>query len=210
MRRDGERPIGLIIFPIVIIIFNLYYWYPVYMGAWEWIDDIFMPTPFIIFFWINVGLSVIEIAMVTIGFYYRNNWARRYEIGYLSYSSFWAFYSIFFMQWQILEHYGYLILYVVLIIYLLLSDIKNYFTDESEKGSIGKESEKEYYQLGEYILHKRQVKKRGGGTRTFYFFSKGFSEKGTPCKKPKNYLVTYNRRTRVPLLKKLDLMNGDL
>jgi hypothetical protein len=143
--------------------------------------------------------------MVTIGFYYRNNWARRYAIGYVMYSSFWAFYSMFIIQWQIIEHYLYLILYVMLISYLLMSDVRVYFTDHVEKVTISEESTKEFYQQGDYILHKREVKKRGGGTRTYYFFSKGITVKGIPCKKPDNYIVAYNSKTRVPILKKLDV-----
>jgi hypothetical protein len=110
---------------------------------------------------------------------------------------------MFIIQWQILEHYLYLILYVVLISYLLMSDVRAYFTDGIENVTKSNESTAEYFQQGDYILHKRDVNNRSGGTRTFYFFSKGFSKKGTPCRKPEKYIVTYNRRTRVPVLKKI-------
>ena len=203
MRYYKDRPIGILLFPFVIIVFNLYYWLPVLTGTWEMIDTILTPTPFNIFFWANVGLSIIEIAMVTVGFYYRNNYARFYEIGYLSYSTFWAFYSIFIMNWQIYEHYLYFVLYIVLISYLLMSDVKAYFTTDQEMNICETIRKPDYYQLGEYILHRREVKKRGGGTRTFYFFSKELSDKGNPCNKPDDYIVTYNQKTGVPSLKKL-------
>ncbi len=121
------RPIGILIFPIIIIIFNLYYWFPVYSGNWEPETSIFSTSLFAIFFWFNVILVIIALYAVTIGFFYAKNWARLYEIGYLSYSSFWAIISMFVIDWQVIEHYIYFIIYIVLIAYLLQSPIKEYF-----------------------------------------------------------------------------------
>ena len=121
------RPIGIIIFPIIIILFNIYYWFPVYSGNWEPETSIFSTSLFAIFFWFTVILVIIALYAVTIGFFYAKNWARLYEIGYLSYSSFWAIISMFVIDWQVIEHYIYFIIYVFLIAYLLQSPIKEYF-----------------------------------------------------------------------------------
>ena len=40
-----DRPCGIWIFAFVIIILNLYYWYPVYSGNWESINLIFDFSP---------------------------------------------------------------------------------------------------------------------------------------------------------------------
>lgn len=122
-----DRPYGIWIFAFIIIILNLYYWYPVYSGNWESINLIFDFSPFMIFFWFNIILVLIEIYAVTIGFYNAKKWARYYEIGYLSYSSFWAIMSMFVIRWQVIEHYLYFLIYVILIVYLFLTPIKRYF-----------------------------------------------------------------------------------
>ena len=122
-----SKPLGIWIFPAIIFMLNLYYWYPVYTGNWESIDSIFEASLFSGFFWINIILTFIGIYAVTIGFHRAKNWARLYEIGYLSYSSFWALASMFVMRWQTIEHYIYLIIYLILISYLLMSPIKEYF-----------------------------------------------------------------------------------
>jgi len=124
------RPIGIMIFPVIIILFNIYYWFPVYSGNWEPESSIFSISLFAIFFWFNIILVIIELYAVTIGFFNAKNWARQYEISYLSYSSFWAIMSMFVIDWQVFEHYVYFIIYVVLISYLLQSPIKEYFTSK--------------------------------------------------------------------------------
>lgn len=126
-RNIASKPFGLWIFPIVVFLLNLYYWYPVYSGRWESIDSIFEISLFSCFFWINVILTFVGIYAVTIGFHRAKNWARLYEIAYLSYSSFWAIVSMFIMRWQVIEHYIYLIIYIVLTTFLLLSPIEEYF-----------------------------------------------------------------------------------
>lgn len=125
--KPKPRPIGILIFPIIIILLNIYYWYPVFSGNWEPETSIFSTTLFAIFFWFNVVLIIIALYAVTLGFFKAKNWARFYEIGFLSYSSFWAIISMFVMDWHVIEHYIYLIIYIILIVYLLQSSTKEYF-----------------------------------------------------------------------------------
>jgi len=58
------------------------------------------------------------------------------------------------------------------------------------------------YKEGEYTLHKKDVKLRGGRIQTIYFFSKAKPKSGTPCDKPAGYTVGINKRTGLPYLKK--------
>ena len=57
------------------------------------------------------------------------------------------------------------------------------------------------YKHGNYTLHKRQVKLRGGREQTIYFFAKGTPKSGTPCDKPDNKEIGINSRTGLPYLK---------
>lgn len=127
MKYIKDRPIWIWIFAVVIILFNLYYYYPVYTGTWEHIDSIFTISGWALFVWFNLILAIVELYAVTIGFYRRRPWARIYEIGLLSYSSFWAIMSMYVMRWQIYEHYGYFVMYLILISWLLMSPAKEYF-----------------------------------------------------------------------------------
>ena len=202
MNYFKNKPIDIAIFPIIIILFNLYYWYTLYTGTWVIINQIFTPTPLTIFLWINIALTTIEIYMVTYGFHKRKNYARIYEIAILTYSSIWALTSMYILQLQIIKHYLYLILFITLTVYLLMSKTKKYFTTKQKNTKKQKEEKKEYLQIGKYILHKTKIKKRNGKQQTFYFFSKGKSDNGTPCKKPENYTLKFNKKTKVPYLKK--------
>lgn len=55
---------------------------------------------------------------------------------------------------------------------------------------------------GDYLLHKRDVKLKGGKVQTIYFFAKKKPKSGKPCDMPDGYLVGVNKRTGLPYLKK--------
>lgn len=55
---------------------------------------------------------------------------------------------------------------------------------------------------GDYTLHKRDVKLKGGKVQTIYFFAKSKPKSGKPCDMPDGYLVGVNKRTGLPYLKK--------
>jgi hypothetical protein len=58
------------------------------------------------------------------------------------------------------------------------------------------------FTYGEYRLYSRNVKLKGGGRRTIYFFSKRQPKSGAPSPKPVGYHVGVNERTGLPFLKK--------
>jgi hypothetical protein len=122
-----NRPMGILIIPVFIILFILYYYYPIYTGTWENFESIFTFSGWALFVWFDIFLTIVAVYAVTYGFYKVKNWSRLYIILYLSLSSFWALISMYVMKWQVYEHYFYLIIYVVIIIYLLMSHVKEYF-----------------------------------------------------------------------------------
>jgi len=202
MKYFKDIPIGIWLFAVVIIIFNFHYWilYPAITGEHPSISIILSLNPIAFFFWSSLILSIVEIYAVTYGFFKAKNWARLYEIGLLLYSSFWAIMSMFVMRWQVIEHYIYFVMYVILIIYLLMSPVKEYFV-KPNSNAVHPIAKSSIYKHGEYILHKRNIKLKSGGTRNLYFFSKKESEKGVPCDKPDGYIVDVNK-IGLPYLRK--------
>lgn len=88
----------------------------------------------------------------------------------------------------------------ILLIYLLMSEVKTYFNPTTSLVEYKKEQGP--FEIGGYTLYQREVKKKDGGFRTFYYFSKNPSDKGEPTDKPKGYKVKVNPKTGVPYLKK--------
>ena len=88
--------------------------------------------------------------------------------------------------------------------FIIMSPVTEFLSLSVEKKvecETGKES-LDYLQIGEYVLHKQQVMMRNGTMGTLYYFCKGASDKGVPCKQPDYYELNFNKRTNVPYLKK--------
>ena len=194
------KPIWIWLYATSVIIFNIYYYYPIYSGTWNYIDSLFFLSEWSIFVWFNIILSLIEIYAVTIGFYKGLNLARLYEIYYLIYSAFWANISIYFMRWQIFEHYIYFVLYVVLICWLLLSPVKEYFMNIPPNGTPIEKNKT--YTYGDYTLYSKIVKLKSGKLQVIYFFSKKKPKSGTPINLPFGYKIYENKISKMPYLKK--------
>lgn len=62
----------------------------------------------------------------------------------------------------------------------------------------------EAYQEGDYTLHAVDVAVAGGGSRTFYFFSRETPERGEPVPLPEGYEVGHNPRNGLPFLRRAD------
>jgi hypothetical protein len=200
MKYFKDRPVGIWIFPVIIIIFNLYYYHPLYTGTWEHIESILSFSKWAFFVWTDITLSIIAIFAVTYGFYKAKNLARLYMIGYLLLSSFWAIISMYVIHWQVYEHYLYLVVYTILIMYLMMSNVKEYFKKQSRFPE-HTQKKSDIYRYGNYILHKKELKSKSGAIRNLYFFSKEESGKGEPCSMPKGYTLGVNK-TGLPYLKK--------
>jgi len=122
-------PLGLRILSISVILFTVYYHFqPFIWGADISIyEPMFTMTPWGLVIWFNILLEAIGIYAVTIGFYHAKNWARLYTIALFIFSSFWNYYFLFFEKVWPYERYIWLIYYVIVISFLLLSDVREYF-----------------------------------------------------------------------------------
>ena len=203
-----KRPICLWIISAALILLVAYYYHPLYFGTYENMDMLFEMSIFSFITWLDILFSIILIFAVTYGFYHARRWARYFTIFVCSYSAFWAIVSIFVWNWQVIEHFVYFLVYVLAIMFLLMSWVKEYFgmSDSYElsngKTEVWDEDENECYKHLGYILYKRDINTRGGGTRIFYFFSKDEDADGQTCGLPEDYEVLINKKTGIPYLKK--------
>jgi hypothetical protein len=204
MEKIRNIPVGIKLFIAVILIFKLYYYvsqliYPLYTdvitNSW-----FFSFTTLNLLFWIDAILTIILLYAVTIGFYRLKNWARLYTIFYLFISSLGALAMIYYFNWKIFEWYLYFVLYVVLIMYLNMSNVKTYFIKGND--SVVPKRKEHVYRHGEYTLYTTEVKLRSGKTQNIYFFSKKIPEHGKPCDIPNDYTIGINSKTGMPFLKK--------
>ena len=132
MKYYKDRPIGLWIFAVVIPLFEItYYLRPIVSGYVSPYGSILTFSLWTVFVWFNIALSIIVIYAVTIGFYKRKNWARLYTIAYFCYSSIGNFYVIFIVRVWPYERYVWFVFYVIIIMYLMMSDVGEYFRVKS-------------------------------------------------------------------------------
>lgn len=128
MKYFKNRPIGLWILSVLIPLFEItYYLRPIVSGYVSPYGSILTFSSWAVFVWFNIALSIIVIYAVTIGFYKRKNWARLYAIAYFCYSSIGNFYVIFIVRVWPYERYVWFVFYVIVIMYLMMSDVREYF-----------------------------------------------------------------------------------
>ena len=129
MKYFKDRPIGLWILAVSVILFTIYY----HIRPFLWGADISIYSPMFEFtlwgfiIWINIILEIIGIYAVTYGFYYKKNWARLYTIAFTCFSSFWTLYFLFYVRVWPYERYVWFVFYVIVIMYLMMSDVREYF-----------------------------------------------------------------------------------
>ncbi len=132
MKYYKDRPIGLWILAVLILLFEItYYLRPIVSGYVSPYGSILTFSSWAVFVWFNIALSIIVIYAVTIGFYKRKNWARLYTIAYFCYSSIGNFYVIFIVRVWPYERYVWFVFYVTVIMYLMMSDVREYFRVKS-------------------------------------------------------------------------------
>jgi len=132
MKYYKDRPIGLWILAVLIPLFEItYYLRPIVSGYVSPYGSILTFSAWAVFVWFNIALSIIVIYAVTIGFYKRKNWARLYTIAYFCYSSIGNFYVIFIVRVWSYERYVWFVFYVTVIMYLMMSDVREYFRVKS-------------------------------------------------------------------------------
>ncbi len=134
MRYFQKVPPGLKILAVSVIFFTIYY----HINPFLWGADISIYYPMFtftlwgFFIWLNIILEIIGIYAVTVGFYRAKNWARIFTIAMFVHSSFWNLYILFVERVWPYERYIWLVYYVIVIMYLLMSDVRDYFVVKKE------------------------------------------------------------------------------
>ena len=134
MRYFQKVPPGLQFLSISVILFTIYY----HINPFLWGADISIYYPMFtftlwgFFIWLNIILEIIGIYAVTVGFYKAKNWARIFTILMFVHSSFWNLYILFVERVWPYERYIWLVYYVIVIMYLLMSDVRDYFVVKKE------------------------------------------------------------------------------
>jgi len=129
MRYYRGMPTGLWIVAISVIIFTFYY----QIQPFIWGADISIYAPMLtlslwgLFIWANIILEAIRVYAVTFGFYNAKNWARLFTIAMFIFSSFWNLYFLLIVRVWPYERYIWQWYYTIVIVYLLMSDVKDYF-----------------------------------------------------------------------------------
>jgi len=197
MNETKSIPTGIWLFIGVIFLFVIWYFYA--LLTTEGLLDVFLSFSLIsVIWWFDLLFTIGLLFVVSYGFIKRKNWARIFVIGYILWSAFWAIVMIIDGN-EVLLHYLLFILYVVLMMYLLLSTTAKK-KKKSQRTSLF--SSKDVYRYGEYTLHSKEVKLRSGRMQIIYFFSKRSLENVQPCSKPESYIVSVNKKTGMPYLKK--------
>jgi len=129
MKYYRGMPVGLWLIAISTILFTIYY----HIRPFFWGADLSIYSPMLtltfwgFWIWFNLILEIIGIYAVTIGFYNAKNWARLFTIFITCFSAFWALYFLFIERVWPYERYIWLWYYVLVIVYLSMSDVKDYF-----------------------------------------------------------------------------------
>ncbi len=130
MKYYKGKPIGLWILAVWIIL-SLIYYYTSPILIWGMEPSSYALINFsgwlTIAGWISVILDIFLIYAVTIGFNNAKNWARIYTMIALSIPAFFSVYFIFIERVWPYERYGWLVLYVIVISYLMMSEVREYF-----------------------------------------------------------------------------------
>lgn len=123
-------PLGLWIIAIYTVLFTIYYQIsPIVIWGRDIsiYEPMFTVTPWGIFIWFNILLEAGGIYAATYGFFKAKNWARLYTIVVTSFSASWTLYFLFIVKVWPYERYLWFVSYVLVIVYLLLSDVRGYF-----------------------------------------------------------------------------------
>jgi len=130
MKYYKNMPFGLWVIAIYTILFTIYYHISpivVWGGDFSIYEPMFTFSTWGLFIWVNIILEVIAIYAATYGFFKAKNWARLYTIALTAFSSFWTLYFLFIERVWPYERYLWFVSYVLVIVYLLLSDVREYF-----------------------------------------------------------------------------------
>jgi hypothetical protein len=204
MIERKDVPIGIVLFLIFIIVLDIVFFFYLANSLMVVNGDI---TSFFLFsissivMWIDVLLVTLSLIIIPYGFAKRKNWARIYALVFLSWS---VFRMVTYISMTGEKMIGFLlfVMFVISIIYLLMSSVKRYFGKIS-MAIVPVEILKEYT-YGLYTLYSKLVRLKNGKNQIIYFFSKRTPKSGTPTTFPDGFQVEVSKRSGLPYLKKRD------
>lgn len=202
MSERKEAPIGIIVFLIFIVLIDVVFLYHLGNTLMAMNGDL---TTFLtvshdnILMWIDVLFVILSLMIIPYGFLKRKNSARIFAFVFLSYS---VLRTILYIFMTGEKNIGYLLfaLFVLSLLYLFTTSVKNYFgniTTAIVPVEIAKE-----YTYGLYTLYTELVHLRNGKNQVIYFFSKKTPKSGTTTSLPEGYHVEVSKRSGLPYLKK--------
>jgi hypothetical protein len=197
MEERKKRSLGILLFiGSIILLDSIYFFYLAYSFLYVdgYLHSFFSLSLLSLLMWTEIILTAPSLFIIPIGFMKRKKWVRFYAIGLLIWSAVGAMVFIV-MTGEKLLHYLFFVMYTVLLVYLLMSSVKHYFTMQaSEQGS--------EYQYGLYTLYSKHVHLKNGKSQQIYFFSKRKPRSGVPSIFPEGFFVEVSTRSGLPYLKK--------
>jgi len=198
MGKKKDIPLGINISIVFIIGLLIYYFYRII--TYSDYSVFFEPSARLIVIWTDIILSIILLIFGIYGLFNGRSWARYFVMFYLIWSSLWAITMIYY-KIEIIEHYLFFICYILIMMYLLMSNTRTFFQKSYKK--LNEDRPEKVCRYEDYTLFTREVTYKNGRKQTMYFFSKKIPEIGKSCKLPDGYMILTNSKTDLPYLKKI-------
>jgi hypothetical protein len=197
-----DIPIGIFLFILFIILTNIWYLYFVinFFFIYNELEiNLLSFSPYTVIFLFDLLLTFSSLFIIPYGFLKQINWTRIFALILLIESSIGAILYIISTK-EIIPRYPLFNIYVIFIMYLLMTPANTYFNKKSHEISLQKI--RKPYKFGEYTLYSKIVKLKSGKLQIIYFFSKKNPKSGTLINLPPGYKVYVNKRSNMPYLKK--------
>jgi hypothetical protein len=197
MEERKKRPLGILLFiGIIIVLASIYFFYLGYSFFYgeEALQDFLSLSSRSLLMWVDIILTATSVLVIPIGFVKRKKWVWFYAVVFLSWSAVGAIVYLLMTGEKVLRYLLFAV-YTVLLMYLLMSSVRNYFTVQPFEHESG-------YRYGFYILYSKLVQLKNGKKQRIYFFSKRKPKSGIPSNFPEGFSVEVSTRSGLPYLKK--------
>ena len=149
MSKDKKMPIGISIFLVLFLIFEIYYFFLDYLfrGLYPFHGynlDSLGNIPYLLITLFLFNVVVFSLYKITQGFILREDWARKFTIVICVIFSIFTIWAILIGD-RVIQNIIFFTIYVLIILYLLSSYVQEYFETTDA------------YTYGSYALYKRQV-----------------------------------------------------
>jgi len=197
MSKIKEMPPGISLFLIFFLIFELYYFFVDYLFTglypfYGYVLDSLGNIPYLLITLFLYIVIIFALYMITTGFIFRKEWARKFAILFSIWGSLWSIWAMIIGN-RVFVNLLFFAIYMFIILYLTTSYVKEYFIPIQE-----------VFTYGPYTLYTRKVQlKNVDRIIDIYFFSSHKPKSGKQCAMPKGYEVGINPKTKMPYLQKI-------